>query len=136
MPTTNPQYGRELVIRLASSQVTNLVSHGISMSRETRDVTTKDSSDNQEVRPTIKSRQITFEAIRSENAVYGYEDLLTAYENGTAIQWQETAGVSGHQTLLGVGYITQLDKEAPHDGNVMFTGTVTVTGAVTASVTT
>lgn len=134
MPTTNPQLGSELKIYIGGTAISNLRSHGVELTVDTVDVTTKDSSNAEEVRPTIKRAVMNFEAIRSENATYGYEDLLTAYNNRTAVQVEETNATSGHQTLLATAYVTSLSKSAPFDGEVTFSGTLQITGGVTAGI--
>jgi TP901-1 family phage major tail protein len=134
MATTNPQLGSDLKIYIGGTAITNLRSHGVELTRDTVDVTTKDSSNKEEVRPTISRATMSFDAIRSENATYGYEDLLTAWNNGTAVQVEETNAVTGHQTLLATAYVTSLSKTAPYEGEVSFSGTLQITGGITAGI--
>lgn len=131
MSTTNPEYGGNLKLKIGGTEITNLTSHNVNKERATRNVTTRDSGDNQEVRPTIKSRDIGFEGLISKDATYGYDEIDDAWRAGTLVTWREGSGVTGEPYETGTGYITSLQKEAPFDDNVTFSGTLQVTGDTT-----
>lgn len=131
MATKTVKYGRLLTLRLGGTALDNLMSNGLGQSRDTRETTTKDSADEEESLPTIKRRSISFSGLASESATVGYEELQGWYDNGTTLSWKLGTGTGGDRFHSGSGHITKLDFEAPHDGNVAFTGEIKVTGVVT-----
>jgi len=134
MATTNPEYGKNIKIKIGAIEIANLVSHSSNKSSDTRTVTTKDSNDWEEVRPTIKRMEIPFSGLYSKDSAYGYSQLDAAWRAGTAITWREGSFVSGEPYETGTGYIVALDKEMPFDGNVEFSGTIKITGEATIGV--
>ncbi len=135
--TQNPAYGRTVALKLNGVRLINLKSTDLSQSRATRDVTTKESDDNEESRGTIKSRSFSFAGIMPEegpNAVAG-PALQTAFESGSIGTWFMGDGLAGHPSWAGSGFLTALNFKAPHDGNVEFDGTVKTTGVVTFALT-
>ena len=68
MATTDPLYGKKQLLKVGSTStpvvITNLTSNGITKSRDTRDVTTKQSANDwREVRVSYKNGEINFEGI-------------------------------------------------------------------------
>lgn len=135
MATIDPLYGRLMLLRRNGTAINNLKTTGLSQPRATRDVTTKDSNDEGEIRPTIKGpRSISFDGIVSNAAsgsAIGIAQFQDDYTNGNVIVWRLGSGVAGDPFWTGSGFITKLDISTPHDGNVDFSGEVMTTGAVT-----
>ena len=132
MSTLNPAYGRLVALKYNGVRVLNLKSTDLSQTRATRDVTTKDSNDDEESRGTIKSRSFSFNGVMAQGGPnVGGVALQTAYDNGDIGTWFMGDGLSGSPSWAGSGTITALNFKAPYDGNVEFDGTVKVTGAVT-----
>lgn len=133
MPTTSPAGGKALTLRLGltstATVITNLVSHSSSKSKDTREVTTKASGTHKEYLPTFSDKTFDFSGLYTDTAsTMGYEDLESAMDAGTLIYWEEGTGTSLSPKRTGTGYIVALDREAPHDGNVEFSGTIQNTG--------
>ncbi len=135
MATTNPAYGRLVLLRRNGTAITNLNNTGLSQPRATRDVTTKDSSDEGEIRPTIKGpRSISFDgivALAATGSVVGVAQFQDDYTNGNVIMWKIGSGVSTDPYWSGSGFLTKYDIAAPHDNNMTFSGEIMTTGAVT-----
>lgn len=132
MATKTTKYGRNLVLKINGTQIDNLLSNSFSQSRDTRETTTKDSADNEESVPTIMRRNISFTGLASEASTNGgFVTLQNAYEGGTTLSWVLDSSTGGDHKWSGSGHITKLDFDAPHDGNVGFSGEIKVTGVVT-----
>lgn len=131
MATKNTIYGRLVVIFQDGTQLDNLISTGLKQSRATREITTKDSADDKESRPTIKSRTMDFKAYASNSSVSNFEQIQAAYENGTTQVWKFSTGISGSKYWSASGHITSADLNATHDGTLEIDGSVEITGAMT-----
>lgn len=136
MPTTSPAYGRLVTLKFNGTAILNLKSSDLAQTVGMRDVTTKDSSDNKESRPTIHGRSFTFSGLMPNagpNAAGG-PALQTALDAGTIGTWNYGSNLTAEPNWAGSGFLTALNFKAPHDGNVEIDGTVEVTGVVTFGV--
>lgn len=135
MATSNPMYGRLMLLRRNGTAINNLRTTGLSQPRATRDVTTKDSNDEGEIRPTIKGpRSIAFDGIVSNAAsgtIVGVVQFQDDYTNGNVVVWKLGTGVTGDPYWTGSGFLTKFDISTPHDGNIDFSGELMTTGPVT-----
>lgn len=85
-----------------------------------------------------KSYQITFEAVNIENegTRASYEAVSDAmdeaYENKTPIFWKQetTLADDSKNTIYGKGFLTELSKTAPVEGEVTFSGTLVGSGEI------
>ncbi len=135
MATTRPAYGRLVTLKFQGTTILNLRASDLSQKRGSRDVTSKDSNDDEESRPTIKARTFSFSGIMptdGPNAVGG-PALQTAYESGTIGTCLYSDNLSGSPSWSASGFLTSYDVKAPYDGNVEFSGEFKVTGVVTFS---
>lgn len=133
MPTTNPAQGRRVTLKFGGTTILNLKASDLSQSRAQRDVTTKDSLDNKESRPTIASRSFSFSGLMPQAGpdAAGGPTLQTHFDAGTIGTCLYSDSLTGSPSWSASGYLTALNFKAPHDGNVEFDGTFEVTGAVT-----
>ncbi len=131
--TTNPAYGRLVTLKFQGTTILNLKATDLTQKRATRDVTTKDSNDDEESRPTIKSRAYSITAlmpIAGPNSAGG-PALQTAFDNGTIGVLNFGDNLTGSPNWSSSGYLTALDFGAPFDGNVEMKADFKVTGTVT-----
>lgn len=133
MATKTVKYGRPLTLRIATVQIDNLMTNSFSQSRDTRETTTKDSADNEESVGTIRRRTVSFTGLASEASAQGagFVALQNAYDSDSFLSWKVGSGTGGDHFWSGSGTLVKLDFEAPHDGNVEFSGEIKVTGVVT-----
>ena len=110
----------------------------LDMSAETRETISKDSVASwAESEISTKSATLSFEGFFSEDTVINtvtVQDVTAIYTKfaaGTAISWRFTTDVSTEVVYSGSGYITALNFSAPVDENATYSGTITVSGAVT-----
>ena len=110
----------------------------LDMSAETRETVSKDNVASWgESEVGQLSATLSFEGFFSEDTTIGattvksVEDLFTKFAAKTAISWRFTTDVSTEVVYSGSGYITAFNLSAPVEENATYSGTITVTGAVT-----
>lgn len=111
--------------------ISNLTSNSVDFSVETRDVTTKDSSGNREILPTIFSASYSGEAIVDLVAMAGVEELYDFLSAKAAVTVEFTTDVSGDVQWSQSGYFTSVSISAPMEDNVTVSFTIEGTGTVT-----
>lgn len=131
MATLGKLNGTLYKITIGGTAISNLTSNSMSVAVATRDVTTKDSSGNMEVLPTIFSATYSFEAIVALDATEGMEELYDVIAGKTESAVVFTTAVSGDVQFTQQGYITSWDISAPMEDNITITGSIQGTGAVT-----
>jgi len=131
MATKNTIYGRLTVIFQDGTQLDNLISTGLKQSRSTREVTTKDSNDDFESRPTVRKRTMDFKAYASNTSSSNFEQIQAAFDAGTTQVWKFSTGISGSKYWSASGHLTQADFNATHDGTLELDGSVEITGVLT-----
>lgn len=133
MASSTVAYGRNLVLKIGGVTIGNLDNSGLTQSRDSRETTTKDSADEEEVVPTIKRRNLPFSGKFTETAAAGggLVTLQAAYDNGTVLSWQLGETTPGTHKWTGSGFLLKYDIDAPFDGNVTFQGEIKPTGPIT-----
>ena len=138
MATLDPIDGGSLTIRIVTGGVAtaiqNLTSNAFSSSMDTRETTTKNSGTHKEYKPTYLDKTFSFEGLLHHTAATaGLEDLRTAHEAGTIIDWEWGTGAASSPKITGSGIITSLDEDAPDGDNATFSGEIQNTGDPTIS---
>jgi len=124
--------GTDLVLTVASSAVAHTTSASLSIEMATIDVSSKDSSGNQEVIGGQKSSTIDFEGLTDfASSGYGIDDLFDLLDNRTEVAW--VLGISGGANFSGSGFITSLSLDSPMEDATTYSGTITVTDGVSYS---
>lgn len=110
----------------------------LDMSAETRETLSKDSVSSWAESEVGKlSGSLSFEGFFSEDvlinavAVKSIEDIFTKFSGKTAISWRFTTDVSASVVYSGSGYLTAVNVSAPVEENATYSGTITISGAVT-----
>lgn len=110
----------------------------LDMSAETRETLSKDSvSSWGESEVGQLSATLSFEGFFSEDTtinsdtVKSVEDIFTKFSAKTSISWKFTTDVTGEVEYSGSGFLTALNFSAPVEENATYSGTITVSGAVT-----
>jgi len=131
--------GTDLILSVDSVAIAHASSNSFSSELAMIDVSSKDSSGNQENIGGQKSFSIDFEGLTDFAASgYGFDNLFDLLNNRTEIDWVfGTDGTAGGQEepvapkLSGKGYISSLSLDAPMEDASTYSGSITVTGAVT-----
>lgn len=124
--------GTDLVLKVETNAVAHTTSASLSIEMATIDVSSKDSSGNQEVIGGQKSSTIDFEGLTDfASSGYGIDDLFDLLDNRTEIDW--ILGIDNGANFNGKGFITSLSLDSPMEDATTYSGTITVTDGVTYS---
>jgi len=131
MATSGKFNGNILEISFGGTVLTHALQHSESHSMSPIDVTTKDSSSQEEVIAGLRGSEISASGYFAEDASYRYEDLYILYADGNSVTVLVSSGVSGDATYSYTAYITSLSRTAEMDTAVGFEVSLKPTGAVT-----
>lgn len=132
--------GTDLIISIAQDGYTeqplaHTTSATLNLEMATIDVSSKDSSGNQEVIGGQKTASLDFEGLTDfGSSGYGVDDLFSLLNNRYKVDWTMGTASAGSPTApkwTGEGIITSLTINAPMEDAVTYSGTITVTGGVT-----
>lgn len=115
-----------------ATAVSDLTDCSLSMNREFRDTTTKDSGGNREGCAGLFSGSMSFSALHDNSASLGLTTLYSDFIANTPISFVFGGSVSGEKTYTASGHITSLEVSSPGtEENVTYSGTIEISGAVT-----
>jgi TP901-1 family phage major tail protein len=120
--------------------VANVTECSISLSTETRDISTKTSGGWREILPAMKSASINVSGYFAEDATNGFNDLVDYQIAGTKVfavftnVGSGTTPNSGDEEFDIAGYITSIEQTAGFEDNVTWSLTFEITGAVVREV--
>lgn len=132
--------GTDLIISIAQDGYTeqplaHTTSATLNLEMAVIDVSSKDSSGNQEVIGGQKTASLDFEGLTDfGSSGYGVDDLFSLLNNRYKVDWTMGTADAGSPTApkwTGEGVITSLTINAPMEDAVTYSGTITVTGGVT-----
>ena len=131
MATAGKFNGNILEISFGGTVLTHALQHSESHSMSPIDVTTKDSSSQEEVIAGLRGSEISASGYFAEDATYGYEDLYDLYAAGTSVTVLVASTVSGDVSYSYTAYVTSLSRTAEMDTAVGFEVSLKPTGTVT-----
>jgi TP901-1 family phage major tail protein len=120
--------------------VANVTECSISLSTETRDISTKTSGGWREILPAMKSASINVSGYFAEDATNSFNALVDYQIAGTkvfAVFTNVGSGVTpntGDEEFDIAGYITSIEQTAGFEDNVTWSLTFEITGAVVREV--
>lgn len=126
--------GTSLIIVVDGTAIAHSTSATLNLERAMIDVSSKDSSGDSESIAGQKSASLDFEALVdfSPSAGDNIADLITLYQANTAVSWEIASGSQGTAPkFTGSGFISSLSMDTPMEDATTFSGSITVTGAVT-----
>lgn len=125
--------GTDLGVYLSSTLIGASTSCSISLSRDMRDTSNKDSAGWKKVLPAMKSWTVSCEGLFIPGGTGNYYSLYTSWAAGTAltISWKVTSNTAGDITYSGTAYITSLAKSGPNEANVTYSVSFQGDGAIT-----
>ena len=133
MATTGIMNGTLLGVYVGSTLIAHATEGSISLSMDTRDATTKDSSGSRDLLEATKSGTISVSALYAEDATYGIDDLMTAWSGRTQLTVKFSTEVSGDHYWSAAAYVTSLEVSSGMEDNVTYSATFELTGAITYS---
>lgn len=126
--------GTAQIITLDGTQIAELTNVTASLTQETFDVTSKESSGWTEILPGVRSATFTAEGIADFQATNkDLADIFTAYTNRASVAIVWTNGVTGDKKLSCTAYITSCEISAPMEDTVTYSIEFASTGAVTSA---
>lgn len=129
MATAGKFNGNILGIYFGGTLLTHALQHSESHSMSPIDVTTKDSSSQEEVIAGLRGSELSASGYFAEDATYGYEDLYDLYVAGTSVTVLVSSAVTGDVTYSYTAYVTSLSRTAEMDSAVGFEVSLKPTGA-------
>lgn len=137
MATTGVFNGTDLLLKLTdgttiatSTTIGHSTSCTLTLSNDLPEATTKDSNGFQEVIAGVKSGEISFEGLiaydDSNNAIEAADYLLAR----TKVYWEFGTAASGDDVYSGAGYLNSVEMSAEMESPASYSGSITVTGAI------
>lgn len=138
MPSTGVINGTNLRIKIGTDPLAYATSCALDLSAETLESVSKDSVASWSSSTVGQlSGSLSFEGFYTEDATISSDDrenpntLFDAFAAKTLISWEFSTATSGDTKYTGSGYITALNFTGPVEENATYSGTITVSGAVT-----
>ena len=131
MPTANIMNGTLLGVYVGTTLVAHATEGSISLSMDTRDISSKDSAGTRALLEGMKSGSISMSALYAEDAAYGADALYTAMAARTPLAVKFSTEVSGDHFWSASAYLTSLEVSASTEDNVTYSASFELTGAIT-----
>ena len=124
------QDGTLIVLKLATNQLSGLVTQGLDMSADEIDITTKDSSSVKTWLPGEFGGTFSAEGKEADAASFGYAYLLGLMQARAAVAFIYGGLTSGDTTYSGSAFITACNQTGPKNAERTWSATFRVAGAV------
>jgi len=109
MPTTGKILGKNLRFLKGGTAITHALEGSLQRNRDMLPATTKDSGDDKEFMAGEKEWNISCNGMVAWDGAENYEEVETAYENGTTLTMRATTGVIGDPYWEGSVLINTLN---------------------------
>lgn len=133
MPTTSVFNGTNLILTVEGTTLGHTTSCSLSLSNDLPEATTKDSNGFQEVIAGVISGEISFDGLvdysDSANAIEMADYLLAR----TQITCVFGTAVTGDDVYTAEGFLSSVEQSAEMESPVSYSGSITLTGAITKS---
>jgi len=126
--------GTDYVLAIGGTTLPDQTETSISLSMETRDVTTKSTSGFRALAEGLRSGSISVRGL-VDDTTDAVTTLMTSYTARTTVS--VVIGVDGTATgeddhnFSGTGYVTSIETSAGVEDNVTYSATIELTGAIT-----
>lgn len=133
MATTGVFSGTNLILKVESNTVGHTTSCTLSLSNDLPEATTKDSNGFQEVIAGVMSGELSFEGL------VAYDDTANAIEMAdyllarTQLTCVFGTAESGDDVYTAEGFLSSVEMSAEAESPVTYSGSITLTGAITKS---
>ena len=133
MPTANIMNGTLLGVYVGTTLVAHATEGSISLSMDTRDISSKDSAGTRALLEGMKSGSISMSALYAEDSAYGADELYTIMAARTPLAVKFSTEVTADHFWSASAYLTSLEVSAGTEDNVTYSATFELTGAITYS---
>ena len=134
MATTSVFNGTNLILKVEGDTLGHTTSCSLSLSNDLPEATTKDSNGFQEVIAGVISGELSFDGLvdysDTANAIE-LADFLLARTQITCVFGTEA---TGDAIYTAEGYLSSVEQSAEMESPVSYSGSITLTGAITKSV--
>tara|TARA_B100000963_G_scaffold95429_1_gene82239 strand:+ start:11718 stop:12128 length:411 start_codon:yes stop_codon:yes gene_type:complete len=133
MPTTGVFNGTNLLLKVEGATLGHTTSCTLSLSNDLPEATSKDSSGFQEVIAGVMSGEISFEGL------VAYDDASNAVEMAdfllarTQITCVFGTALTSDEIYTAEGFLNSVEMSAESESPVTYSGSITLTGAITKS---
>ena len=131
MASTSVMNGSLMGVYIGSTLIAHSTEGSISLSMDTRDISSKDSAGARALLEGMKSGSISVSALYSEDGAYGADELYTAMAARTPLAVKFSTEVSGDHFWSASSYLTSLEVSASTEDNMSYSATFELTGAIT-----
>lgn len=130
--------GTDLLLKVSSTDgseanIGHTTSCTISLSADLPEATTKDSAGYQEVIAGLRSGEISFEGLVDYTDSQNAAELADFLLNRTKLYFEFGTAATGDQLFEGAGFLNSLEVSAEMESPVTYSGSITITGAITTS---
>ena len=130
MPSTSVMNGSLMGVYIGSTLIAHSTEGSISLSMDTRDISSKDSAGARALLEGMKSGSISVSALYTEDSAYGADELYTAMAARTPLAVKFSTEVSGDHFWSASSYLTSLEISASTEDNMSFSATFELTGTI------
>lgn len=134
MATTSVFNGTNLILKVEGNTLGHTTSCSLSLSNDLPEATTKDSNGFQEVIAGVISGELSFDGLvdysDTANAIELADFLLARTQITCVFGTAET----GDAVYTAEGYLSSVEQSAEMESPVSYSGSITLTGAITKSV--
>lgn len=123
--------GTTLKLKNNSVAVEDLVDVSVSFSKQTIDVTSKDSSYWRALLHGTKSGTITANAFVDYAATEGYDEIISDFNSNTDVSFEISTDVTGDSNITGSGIVQSIEKTGALDDAMRYTFTIEINGVPT-----
>lgn len=129
--------GTDLLLKISADGGTpTIIGHAttasLSLSQDLPEATTKDSQGFAEHISGLRSGEISFEGLVSYTDSQNVKELTEFIINRTKIDWTLATSTSGDQILSGEAFLASCEISSEMESPVTYSGSLTVTGAITS----
>lgn len=137
MATTGVFNGTNLLLKVGTSGSETTIGHttscSISFSHDLPEATTKDSSGWAEFISGVRGGSISFDGLVAYDDTTNAEELANYIINRTAISFIFGTAATGDSVYTGTGYLDSVEISADMEAPVSYSGSITITGAISTS---
>ena len=131
MATAGVMNGTLMGVYIGSTLIAHSTEGSISLSMDTRDISSKDSAGSRALLEGMKSGSISVSALYTEDSAYGADELFVAMAARTPLAVKFSTEVSGDHFWSASSYLTSLEVSASTEDNMTYSATFELTGAIT-----
>ena len=133
MATSGVFNGTNLLVKVAGTVIGHTTSCTLSISHDIADATTKDSSGWSEGISGLRSGEISFDGLVDYSDANSVIDLIALISARTEVTCVFGTAATGDTIYTAQGYIASIEQTGEMEAAVTFSGSITLTGAISAS---